>query len=184
MKKLTILVDMDDTMENFCVVWVNKLNKKYGTCVHIDDIKEWDIHKFFPELSKDEIFSPLFCEDFWKEVRPLDGAVQYIEKLINDGHKIIVVTASHPDTVSMKWHHVMQRYFPFIDCKDIIVTAKKQVIKGDVLIDDAPHNLIGGEYMKILYDAPHNKNFDTNNMYITRVYNWNQIYNLIQSISE
>ena len=31
------------------------------------------------------------------------------------------------------------------------------------MIDDGIHNLIGGEYKKILFDAPYNRSFDDKN---------------------
>lgn len=39
MNKLTVLVDMDDTLENLCATWVEYLNERHGTNVHIDDVK-------------------------------------------------------------------------------------------------------------------------------------------------
>lgn len=34
MKKLTILIDMDDTLEDLLGAWVSYLNTQYGTNVH------------------------------------------------------------------------------------------------------------------------------------------------------
>lgn len=50
MKKLTILVDMDDTIENLCETWVAFLNETHGTTVHTDDIHDWDMTKAFPTI--------------------------------------------------------------------------------------------------------------------------------------
>lgn len=38
MKKLTILVDMDDVLENLVECWVNELNKKCGSSLCEEDI--------------------------------------------------------------------------------------------------------------------------------------------------
>ena len=43
MKKLTILIDMDDTLEDLLGAWVSYLNTQYGTNVHKEDIRQWDI---------------------------------------------------------------------------------------------------------------------------------------------
>lgn len=37
MKKLTILIDMDDTLEDLLGAWVSYLNTQYGTNVHKED---------------------------------------------------------------------------------------------------------------------------------------------------
>lgn len=179
MRKCTILVDMDDVLENLCEVWVSALNDRYQTDVRAEQITEWDLGKAFPTLTKEQICAPLCEEAFWKRVTPLPGAVEYVGKLILDGHKVVVVTASHPDTIPLKLKHVLFRYFPFFTYEDVIVTSQKQRILGDILIDDAPHNLEGGNYAKLLMNAPHNRSFNEKGTDIIRVYDWREIYGLI-----
>lgn len=58
MKKLTILVDMDDVLENLVECWVDELNKKCGSSLCEEDITDWRIAKFFPSLTNED-FSPL-----------------------------------------------------------------------------------------------------------------------------
>lgn len=184
MNKLTVLVDMDDTLENLCETWVGYLNERHGTNVHIDDVKEWDMTKAFPTLSKAELFAPLYEEELWKRVKPLPGSVEYVKRLLDDGHKVIVVTASHQNTVAYKLNNVLFRYFPFLTTNDVVVAYQKQLIRGDVLIDDAPHNLIGGEYKGILMNASHNKQFDAKAAGFIRVANWEEAYNTVRNIAE
>ncbi|MBR4813702.1 MAG: hypothetical protein IKZ69_07320 [Lachnospiraceae bacterium] len=43
------------------------------------------------------------------------------------------------------------------------------------MIDDGIHNLIGGSYRKILFDAPYNRDFDEKALGIVRVKNWQEI---------
>ena len=43
MRRLTILVDIDDTIEYLCKAWVEWLNEKYGTTVKYEDITDWNI---------------------------------------------------------------------------------------------------------------------------------------------
>lgn len=184
MKKLTVLIDMDDTIENLCDVWIHCLNVRYGTSVRPSDIKEWDMTKAFPELSPVQIYKPLFDESVWKRVTPLPDAVETILKIIKDGHKVVIVTASHQDTVGLKMNNVLFKYFPYLSMDDVIVTSQKQLVQGDIMIDDAPHNLEGGRYMKLLFDAPHNRSYSASDNDMVRVYNWNEIYNIVCDISE
>ncbi len=53
--RITLLVDMDDTIENLLPAWAEWLNKKRGTSIKADDITGWDVQKFFPSLTKDEV---------------------------------------------------------------------------------------------------------------------------------
>ena len=170
---------MDDTIENLCEVWTRFLNERYGTNVHKDDIKDWDMSKAFPTLSHKEVYKPLLEEEMWKRVKPLPGAIKYVKKLIDDGHKVVVITASHPDTVSMKLNNVLFKYFPFFTYNDVIITTQKHMVSGDVLIDDAPHNLNDGKYYGILMAAPHNLTYDAGAHGIARADNWKEVYRIV-----
>lgn len=174
---------MDDTLENLSEVWIKRLNKKYRTKVDPSQIVEWDITKFFPTLTKKQIFSPLKTRKLWKKVRPLPGACEYLKKLKDNGHKIVVVTSSAPETLYKKLNLFLFKYFPYLSEEDVIVTYNKQMINGDILIDDAPHNLIGGNYFKILMTTSHNKNFNDKKANMLRVDNWEEIYNVITNLS-
>lgn len=179
MNKLTVLVDMDDTLENLCETWVEYLNERHGTNIHIDDVKEWDMTKAFPTLSKTELFAPLYEEELWKRVKPLPDSVEYVKRLLDDGHKVIVVTASHQDTVAYKLNNVLFKYFPYLTNRDVIVASQKQLIYGDILIDDAPHNLEGGNYYGILVTAPHNQAYDAEAHGFVRANTWKEIYSIV-----
>lgn len=180
MSHLTILVDMDDTIENLLSVWVNVLNNRYERNVALDDIHSWDIGSYFPGLSKDELFSVLNTEEFWAKVTPIPGSIDTLQKIKEDGDQVLIVTATHPYTVKLKFDAIIKRYFPFIPCEDMIITSRKQLIHGDILIDDAPHNLIGGSYYKILITAPHNRDFDAAGNGIVRCDTWDEIYSEIR----
>lgn len=180
LKQLTILVDMDDTLEDLCTPWVQYLNEKYGTAVTTDDIKDWHIAKVFPTLTREQVFEPLATEKFWERVKPLPKAYKNICKLKYDGHRIFIVTASDPIiSIPMKLEKVLFRYFPFFSCNDVIITAQKQMIRGDVLVDDASHNLENGNYKRILMNAPHNRFFNEKSIGAARDCDWDTVYRLI-----
>lgn len=183
MKKLTVLVDMDDVLENLFETWVSYLNRRYDTNVNVDEVFEWDFTKNFPMLSKEQIFKPLTEKDLWCEVKPIPGSVEYLKKIIDDGHKVRIVTASHPDTVAVKLNNVLFKYFPFISYRDVIISYDKKMIRGDVLIDDYPYNLEGGAYIGLLMEAPHNRLYKTNERDIVRVKSWDEIYHKICEIA-
>ena len=74
MKHLTILVDMDDTIESLASAWVDYLNTRHGTTTKLTDITSWDISKAVPTLTNEQVYAPLFEDDFWDWVKPIDGA--------------------------------------------------------------------------------------------------------------
>lgn len=103
MKHLTILVDMDDTIESLASAWVDYLNTRHGTTTKLTDITSWDISKAFPTLTNEQVYAPLFEDDFWDWVKPIDGASEVLKKLIADGHKVLIVTTSNYHTLASKW---------------------------------------------------------------------------------
>ena len=184
MKKLTILVDMDDTIENLLDSWLHMLNVEHGYHVTKDDIKSWNIQEAYPDLTQWEVYAPLFRDELWQDVKPKWDAVKYLRRLQDDGHDIYITTSSNFRTIHTKVESIIRRYFPFISDDQVIVATKKQMIRGDVMVDDAPHNLVDGEYEKILMTAPHNRSYNAELYGMTRVNNWKEVYERISAMSE
>lgn len=179
MKRLTILVDMDDTIEDLLGAWVFYLNTGYGTAVHKDEITQWDISQSFPTLTKEQVYEPLYLDSFWHSVKPIDGAAEALQMLIASGHRVLIVTTSTYQTLHTKMEEVLFRYFPFLSWNDVIVTAHKQLVNGDVLVDDGIHNLENGKYLRLLMDAPHNRTYNAEKSGMIRVHNWDEAYSII-----
>lgn len=182
---MKILVDVDNVLEDLNTAWVNAINEKYGTTTKPEDIRSWDIEKYFEGLSRTQVFSPLHKKEFWEKLEPMDGAREYLKRLIEDGNEIFIVTSCHPDTIKPKLKF-LSKNFSFIPFKNIIITSHKKMIKGDVLIDDAPYNFLleGDRPYGILMDAPHNRSFDEEPHAICRVSSWEDIYDYINLIKK
>lgn len=183
MRKLTILVDCDNVLEDLVAIWIDYLNKEHGTNIQPEDITEWDVTKFFPSLSRNQVYAPLHKKSLWEEIEPLPLAVEYLKKLIDDGHKVVILTSSHPDTVSMKINKFLLKRFPYLSFKDVIISSQKQLVKGDILIDDAPQNLEGGSYLGILFNAPHNRSYNAEGHGFIRARDWFDIYRIVSEYS-
>lgn len=186
MKKLTILTDLDDVLWDLCGLWINELNIRNGTSVHPREVTDWDISKFFPSVSTNRLFEPLHDDRIWHRILPIAGSQRCIQLLMDQGHKIRVVTATHPATVSPKVSRFLE-LFPMFKWEDIVVASDKSLIHGDVMIDDGTHNL---EAMKpnikhlILFDRPHNSKYDADANGMERIRTWNQVYERICTIAE
>ena len=178
-KDVIVLIDLDDTMTYLTRTWCRWLNAIFGTNVSADDIRGWDIDSYFPNLTKEQVFSPVHIDAFWKEVEPMADAPVYIKKLIDEGFDVYICTASFFDTIYAKFAYILKRYFPFISWDQVIVTKNKQLVNGHILIDDGVHNLEGGKYKKILMSAPHNEHYDAGSNGMTRVKTWNEAYTAV-----
>ena len=180
---MTILIDMDDTIESLLKAWVNGVNTKYGRSVSCEDVTSWDVSAAFPGLTREEVYAVPLEQGFWKTVEPIPGAAEAIQRFMDARHEVFIVTATPYESVTEKMTEVLFRYFPFLTWKQLIITSRKQLIRGDVLIDDGVHNLEGGDYIKILMTAPHNRNYDAEANGMIRAHHWAEIEEIIRRIS-
>lgn len=182
-KKFTICIDIDDTIHHLTKAWTQWLANQHFLDVKYEDITDWDMSLFYPHLTTEQICEPLNTPMFWDTVKPIPDAVEYINKLKNDGHDIYFCTSTDYRTAKFKFEKTIEKYFPFIDHHHIIITYNKQMIKCDFLIDDGYHNMYG-EYVGLLFDTPANRKIDlSNDMRVFRVHSWEEIYDLISNIS-
>ncbi len=176
--KKIVLCDADDTIENLCETWVNHLNYKYGTKVKVSDVNDWDVSRFFPELTKDQVYAPIYIKEFWRHILPISDECVEILNAINNRHNLYIVTATNYQTCDTKIERILE-LFPFLEWSQFIIASKKQLVYGDYLIDDGVHNFAGGHYKGILFDRPHNHLFNNDAAGLTRVYTWNEIGNIL-----
>lgn len=179
---MVILIDLDNVLIKTGEAWVAEINSRHGTSVAYDDITWWEIEDFFPSLTHDEVYAPLTDGSAWDRVTPVDGAQEYVQKLIDDGHDLYIATSSSLNTIGKKWTDIIRKFFPIIPHNNVIVSHAKQMIRADVLIDDAPFNIVGGEYTGILFDAPHNREYAASNCSIKRAKSWKEVYDLIEEM--
>lgn len=175
----TILVDMDDTIENCTEAWVRLVNKLYGTDVDPLSLRDWDVSVAFPTLTREQVYDVTLTDEFWYGVTPIDGAVEYLKRLIDDGNKVYIVTCAAYETLRIKMEEVLFKYFPYISWRDVIIASKKQMIQADYLVDDGIHNHIDGEYKKLLFTAPHNCEYNAEENGMIRVHSWQEVYKII-----
>lgn len=181
MKSLTILIDMDDVLEDLVGCWIAELNAQHGTSVEMEDITEWRIANFFPTLTVEELYAPLFDPQMWGKLQAIPGAAENVKRLIDDGHTVRVVTATHYGTVLPKMERFLYLY-PFLKWKNVIIASDKSMILGDVMIDDGVHNLENTSCAKILFDRPHNRSYDAEANGMVRVRTWDEIYDVISEL--
>ena len=181
---MILLVDMDDTIEQLLEAWVRGVNERYDRNVTYDEITSWDVSAAYPGLTREQVYAIPAEPGFWGRVEPIPGAAESMRRLMDAGHDVFIVTATPPEQVQEKMHDLLFKYFPFLSWDQVIVTSKKQMIRGDVLIDDGVHNLEGGDYVKILMTAPHNRYYDAEKNGMIRVHNWQEVREVVDRLAE
>ena len=181
---MIILVDMDDTIEQLLQAWLRGVNERYDRDVTYDEITSWDVSAAYPGLTREQVYAIPSEPGFWGKVEPIPGATESLQKLMKAGHELYIVTATPQDQVAEKMNDLLFKWFPFLSWDQVIITTRKQMIRGDVLIDDGVHNLEGGAYAKILMTAPHNRNYDAEGNGMVRVHNWTQVEEAVRKIEK
>jgi 5'(3')-deoxyribonucleotidase len=151
---MIILIDFDDvlteTSKGIIALCEQKFKRK-------DCINEWDLTKMF-HCTEEDIGNLFATKDFFFNLKPKEGSIEAILKLIKK-HKVYIVTAvsyHSADELDQK-RRWLEKHIPQFNINNLIACRKKWMIKGDIIIDDNPNNF-REEHMKcILMDAPHNK---------------------------
>lgn len=152
----TILVDVDGVVADLCTNWLAFYNRDYNDSVQLEQITEWDIHKFLKPECGTKMYEYLKDPSIYDEVKPIPGAQEAIEYLRIHGEKIAYLTSGF-FTSKAEWlhrHGFLLGSWQF--AKDIVVASDKSLIHGDVLIDDGLHNITDPE-RSILFDQPWNQ---------------------------
>ena len=179
---MRIFIDMDGTIEKLYIPWIKRLNAHYGYDVQPEDVLEWDLGAVYSGLSDKQIMDELLDPTIWDEVEPMEGAAEVMQEFIAQGHELYIVTSSEYQTLPDKMDRLLFKRFPFLSWHQVVITDHKQLLDGDVLIDDGVHNLIGGNYIKILFDATYNRSFDAEGNGMIRARNWDEVRKIVQEL--
>ena len=175
---MKIFTDADEVLWKLLPKWVYILNKLYDKNVKLQDITQWSLGDVF-NLSWPELEVPLKESSFWdNDLKPTDGAQEYIKKLIDEGNEIIVVTAASYESFPAKVD-LIHRLFPEIPTWNIYRVNDKTCLKGDLIVDDNPSNLEGDFKYKLLFTAHHNINTEAKTG-IVRVDTWKDVYSFVK----
>lgn len=158
--KPVVAIDFDGVLNNMLDLWVKRLNEKYDLKFNPEDIKYWDMSKTFTMIPNEQIYTPLYSEDFWCNVTQAFFAKYVIERLKNQNFNVVIVTATDFCMCNDKIYNCILRLFPIIHEKDIIICHDKSLIRCDYIIDDYEENLANNNGYRILIDKSYNVNAD------------------------
>ena len=181
---MVLCVDVDDVICNLQEVVVGLFNKRYGSHYSINDFTEYDVMNIFPTQDA-MVIKDMYGEvGLYDKVKPLPGAQEALEKLINLGHQVYLVTAAIPKTYGEKVSFI-KRFFPYIDESHIVCMKHKHMFRCDIMIEDNLQTLLTKPYYhRILLDRPWNQSTKDYIYDIHRCNNWNEIVATINKIND
>ncbi len=154
-----ILLDCDGVLANFA----GALNKLTGT--KPSDVVSWD---YFSTNHKGVMRKACADREFWRALDPVPGAKEGVATLKRyaklEGARILVCTSpwhSCDGWASSRWYW-LEHHFG-IKPRDVIIGSAKELIKGDVLVEDNGKTLFRWMMVQappglpIIFDAPYNQ---------------------------
>ncbi len=188
---MRIGIDMDGVLCDLTASVVEKLNRYHGESLTVEDITQYDFHHNCKTATREDVFQ-YFCEPgFFRHLLPLPGAVENVNKLIDDGHEIIIISACRTGMeCKLQW---LKNHIPRISEKDCIFTWRKDLVDVDILIEDHGENLIKwtqhwNQYstamddhrIGILIDQPYNREYEN----FLRYTHWDFVYGFISNLDQ
>ena len=195
---MNIGIDIDGVLtdlENY----IKTVGKKYMIENNLGFDDTMNTNSICGFLSKED--SHQFWDTHWEKyatsIKVRENASNIIEKLKNDGNKIIIITARAYDSQIVKRGIKRQKNMEKLIIKwldknnimyDKIVFSNLNKLKAclnnkiDIMIEDSISNIEQlKNHMKLLcFDAKYNHSYTNNQIY--RVYKWDDVYNIISKI--
>ncbi len=138
---MIVLIDLDETIVDLLGPWLEAAH----TCcppadrpLSVADIATY--HGIEQVPCGGHVYDHLTAGLF-RSLRPKPGAIEGVERIVGAGHDVVIVTASakDPSTAAAKLAWV-EEHLGWSRHR-VIVAQRKELIRGDVLLDDAPKNL-------------------------------------------
>ena len=181
---MILAIDVDNVICNLQEVVLNLFNQRHGTHYTLNDFTEYDVMNVLPTAEAVKMKGIYSESGLYNLVKPLPGAQDALEKLINAGHQVYLVTDAVPETYSEKIAFI-HRFFPFIDDAHIVSMKHKWMFKCDIMIEDNLANLLAKPYYyRILMNWPWNQSKKDYIYGIERCYGWDDILVAINKINE
>jgi len=137
-----VLLDMDGIVVDLVTPW---LEAAHACCPPSDKpLTVTDVIAAYNGLERtpcgEHVYEHL-GHDLFRSLRPLPGALESIERLVAFGHDVVIVTASskEPSTAAAKLAWV-EEHLGWSRHR-VIVAQRKELVRGDVFVDDSPSNL-------------------------------------------
>lgn len=187
MKPLTVLLDMDGVIVDFVEHYLHLVEDFHGKVFSHDDVTQWDVERALG-LSQDEahvVHKALEAPRVAYHMHPYTGAVDAVHRISQ--HATVVFLTAHLKR-SPTWVHDrdnwIKLFFGNVDTK-VVYTHHKELVPGDVFVDDKPENVLSWKRAHpfgtaILWSMPWNKEHWLGDSDIIRLEAFEQLISLVE----
>lgn len=178
---MRFLIDVDGVCADLISLLLRKVNERFNKHYVPGDITQFDFFgpvTPFTEGEKIFVKNVLGTKGFTYEMSPLPGAIWGVKEIQNQGHEVVFLTSHWSESESWCFdrYQWLREYYQ-IEIKDIVFAYRKELVKGDVFIDDRDRNCIRfteeqPEAHVLLLDQPWNKHVDTDKYPMMERFDW------------
>lgn len=131
---------MDSVICNLMSEWHKRYNEDYNDNLSVDKLLCWRSEDYVKAECGEKIYDYLDEPGLFLHLEPLPDAIDVLKRL-SKHYDVLIVTSSRTYAYTEKelW---VEKHLPFIGKRNLIFSHRKEMIRGDLLFDDAPHNLI------------------------------------------
>lgn len=169
--------------------WVERIlewyNEDYKTNFTREDVKDyWAMETILGIQGKPYLRSCMRYPELYRDLDAVEGAIDGLKTLIDKGHDVVIATAI-PSCAGIGYHGKMEwirRNMPFFSLKNFVSIQRKDILNGDLLLDDGPHNIAAWNKTNrtsVVFDCPWNQQVVATH----RVKDWNEFIALVDRLS-
>lgn len=156
MKKHSIAIDLDATLNNFDDEWMKRYNELWEDNMTPEDLHTWDTHTIVKPECGEKVYDIFLQPGFFNSLELKDSYIMETLDMLAKYYELYIVTAYHPLNCLEKYNWITEK-LPMVNNKHIIFCNPKYLIGTDYLIDDGPHNIKAFKQKGLLVDAPYNQ---------------------------
>jgi 5'-nucleotidase len=159
----TILFDQDGVIADWQGMFDELLESQFP---HIkvlprEEITIFKAQKLYAPEYHADIAKMMDTPGFYRELKPIDGAVEALHQIRAAGYETFICTAPYVTNETcasekMAWvrEHLGEEWL-----NRMVITSDKTLVRGDVLIDDKPDikGAMAPVWKHVVFDAPYNR---------------------------
>jgi len=177
---MRLLIDMDGVCCHTYQAVADWYNKEYGGGCILAEQKHFLISELCVKAPDGAVKAYFDSPGFFRNLPVRKGCPEVLYRLHKRGHDIVFVTHVPKQSVTglyekREW---LQEHLPFISPRNIIAAQRKELVSGDLLLDDGPENIISFPGITCVFDAPYNREVAGTH----RIYTWFEFENIVKRI--
>lgn len=182
---MIICVDWDCVLNNLMDKTLEIYNAQSGKNIQMSDLTSYNFYDCLSKEDADGIMKLFKNKMMWDALTPIEDSRDGLQKLLNAGHKVYIVTATATEnwTWKISW---FKKYFPFFNIDNVIRMMDKSLFKCDIMIEDCYDQLVKNKLChKVCLDYPWNRDENKDWVHGThRCKNWSEIVDAVNKIQD